>query len=318
MMSGASTSTSTVDSVFLFIAGVGLFFLVLITFLMIYFIFKYNKKRHRKPEDIHGNTLLEVVWTVIPTVLVLIMFYLGWKGFEFMREVPDDAMTVKVTARMWSWMFDYGNGLQTDTLYVPVNRPVKLELQSLDVIHSFFIPAFRIKEDAVPGLSTHLWFEAREAGDYDVLCAEYCGLRHAYMLTKVKALPAAEFDYWITEAASAIQPADSGSASPVAEESPGNSIAGERLIRLRGCVACHSTDGSKIIGPSFKGLFGSTRRVVVNGEEKEVVADEEYLRRSILKPGQEVVEGFNNLMPSQEGQLTEEELVAIIQYLKGL
>ncbi len=317
-MSGASTSTSTVDSVFLFIAGIGLFFLVLITFLMIYFIFKYNKKRHQKPEDIHGSTLLEVVWTVIPTILVLLMFYFGWKGFEFMRKVPDDAMTVKVTARMWSWMFEYENGLQTDTLYVPVNRPVKLELQSLDVIHSFFIPAFRIKEDAVPGIPTYLWFEATETGDYDVLCAEYCGLRHAYMLSKVKALPEEEFRSWFALASEEMPKLNAPETTSEGTEAPVNSAMGERLVRLRGCVACHSSDGSTIIGPSFKGLFGSTRRVVSDGEEKEVMADEAYLRRSILKPGLEVVKGFKNLMPSQEGQLTEEELAAIIQYLKGL
>ena len=317
MMSGASTSAGTVDAVFLFIAGVGLFFLVLITFLLIFFIVKYNKKRHRVPKDIHGNTTLEVVWTVIPTILVLFMFYFGWKGFEYIRNAPEDALHVKVTARMWSWMFEYDNGLKTDTLYVPVNRPVQLELHSLDVIHSFFIPAFRIKEDAVPGMTNTLWFKASEPGDYDVLCAEYCGLRHAYMLSKVKAMPAEQFAVWYAEASRALP--EKGTA---AEESPevkkAVEVQGKQILRIRGCVACHSTDGSVIIGPSLKGLYGKSRIVLVDGQEKNVVADEDYLRRSVLEPEIELVKGFNNLMPSQKGQMSEEELSILIEYLKGL
>ncbi len=317
MMSGASTSAGTVDAVFLFIAGVGLFFLVLITFLLIFFIVKYNKKRHRVPKDIHGNTTLEVVWTVIPTILVLFMFYFGWKGFEYIRNAPEDALHVKVTARMWSWMFEYDNGLKTDTLYVPVNRPVQLELNSLDVIHSFFIPAFRIKEDAVPGMTNTLWFKASEPGDYDVLCAEYCGLRHAYMLSKVKAMPAEQFAVWYAEASRALP--EKGTA---AEESPevkkAVEVQGKQILRIRGCVACHSTDGSVIIGPSLKGLYGKSRIVLVDGQEKNVVADEDYLRRSVLEPEIELVKGFNNLMPSQKGQMSEEELSILIEYLKGL
>ncbi len=317
MMSGASTSAGTVDAVFLFIAGVGLFFLVLITFLLIFFIVKYNKKRHRVPKDIHGNTTLEVVWTVIPTILVLFMFYFGWKGFEYIRNAPEDALHVKVTARMWSWMFEYDNGLKTDTLYVPVNRPVQLELHSLDVIHSFFIPAFRIKEDAVPGMTNTLWFKASEPGDYDVLCAEYCGLRHAYMLSKVKAMPAEQFAVWYAEASRALP--EKGTA---AEESPevkkAVEVQGKQILRIRGCVACHSTDGSVIIGPSLKGLYGKSRIVLVDGREKNVVADEDYLRRSVLEPEIELVKGFNNLMPSQKGQMSEEELSILIEYLKGL
>ncbi len=317
MMSGASTSAGTVDAVFLFIAGVGLFFLVLITFLLIFFIVKYNKKRHRTPKDIHGNATLEVVWTVIPTILVLFMFYFGWKGFEYIRNAPEDALHVKVTARMWSWMFEYDNGLKTDTLYVPVNRPVQLELHSLDVIHSFFIPAFRIKEDAVPGMTNTLWFKASEPGDYDVLCAEYCGLRHAYMLSKVKAMPADQFAVWYAEASRALP--EKGTA---AEESPevkkAVEVQGKQILRIRGCVACHSTDGSVIIGPSLKGLYGKSRIVLVDGQEKNVVADEDYLRRSVLEPEIELVKGFNNLMPSQKGQMSEEELSILIEYLKGL
>ncbi len=318
-MSGPSLSTGTVDSVFLFIVGVSLFFLVLVTFLLIYFIIRYNKKRHKKAEDIHGNTLLEITWTVIPTIIVLFMFYFGWKGFEFIRKAPVDAMQVSVTARMWSWLFEYPNGIQTDTLYVPVEIPIKLALNSQDVIHSFYIPAFRIKEDAVPGLNNHLWFQANEEGDYDVLCAEYCGLRHSYMLTKVKAMSQEKFERWYTDREQQMMEAappenkEAGEATPQA-----SSAAGKRLIQTKGCVACHSTDGSRMVGPSFKGLYGHEQVVIEDGKEKTVVADEDYIHRSILYPNQQVVKGYSALMPSQEGQISEEELQAIIQYLKEL
>ncbi len=314
-MSGASTSTGAVDFVFWFIVGVSLFFLILITFLMIFFIIRYNKKRHKKAVDIPGHTGLEILWTVIPTIIVLVMFYLGWKGFKFIRSVPENSMEITVTARMWSWLFTYENGIQTDTLYVPLHTPVKLLLNSQDVIHSFYIPAFRIKEDAVPGLQNYLWFEVKEAGDYDVLCAEYCGLRHAYMLTKVRALPEEDFKTWYaTTAQTIVQPAMAGSGTAVASAGK----IGSRLIQTKGCTACHSTDGSQMIGPTFQKIFGRQVTVLVEGKEKNIVADEDYLRRAILHPELEIVKGYNPLMPSQEGQISEEELVTIIQYLKEL
>jgi cytochrome c oxidase subunit 2 len=317
-MSGASSTTGAVDFVFFFIVGVSIFFLVLITFLMIFFIIKYNKKRHIKAKNISGSTTLEIIWTVIPTIIVLFMFYFGWKGFTFLRTAPENAMNVKVTARMWSWLFEYENGIQTDTLYIPVHTPVKLLLQSLDVIHSFYVPAFRIKEDAVPGMENYLWFEANETGNYDVLCAEYCGLRHAYMLTKVVALSEELFNEWYADMGNNLdKPLSEGETNNEGANSK-KAVAGSRLIRIKGCVACHSIDGSKMIGPTFKGAFGKKQVVLVDGQEKTVTIDEEYLRNAILKPNQEIVKGYSPLMPPQEKQLTEEELVAIIQHLKEL
>lgn len=317
-MSAVSSQTGTVDFVFIFIISISVFFLLLITFLMIFFIFKYNKNRNQKPKDIHGNTALEITWTVIPTILVLFMFYFGWKGFEFLRKAPSDAMVVNVTGRMWSWGFEYQNGAKVDTLHVPVNKPVKLVLNSQDVIHSFYVPAFRVKEDAVPGMQNHLWFEANETGNYDVLCAEYCGLRHSYMLTKIKVVPEEDFNDWyadigkqvIKTAGSETTVDQNDSVPPVAD--------GERLAKIHGCFSCHSTDGSKLVGPSLKGVFGHRVTVITDGKEREITADDEYIRRSILKPAADVVKGFDPIMPSQEGQLTEEELVALIQYIKGL
>jgi cytochrome c oxidase subunit 2 len=313
-----STTAGTVDFVFAFIIGVSVFFLALITFLMIFFIIKYNKKRHTKPKDIPGNTALEILWTVIPTILVLVMFFLGWKGFTFLRSAPENALTIDVTARMWSWLFEYEGGVQTDTLYVPVNTPVKLLLHSQDVIHSFFMPAFRVKEDAVPGLENYLWFEAKEVGDYDVLCAEYCGLRHAYMYTKVRAVPQQTFDTWYADMAKNSDSLAYDETETDQRTVERKSFAGERLIVIKGCKACHSSDGSKMIGPTFKGLYNREQRVLVDGVEKSVKVDEQYLRRSIIQPNVEVVKGYSALMPSQEGMITEEELVSIIQYLKQL
>ncbi len=317
-MLGASSTTGTVDFVFMFIVGIGVFFLVLITFLMIYFIIKYNKKRHVKPKDIHGNTALEIMWTVIPTIIVLFMFYFGWKGFKFLRTVPENALSIKVTARMWSWLFEYPNGIQTDTLFVPVNIPIKLLLYSQDVIHSFYIPAFRIKEDAVPGLENYLWFEANEVGDYDILCAEYCGLRHAYMYTKARIIPQGDYDNWYAEMATKI---DSIQITGVKGErliDTAPALVGQQLLQMKGCVACHSSDGSEMIGPTFQGIFQREQVVLVEGEEKIITVDEQYLRRSILQPNLEVVKGYDALMPSQDGLITEEELVTIIQILKEI
>lgn len=184
------------DTTFLIIAGISFFFLAIITVAMFYFIYKYSRKKNPVATDITGNTSLEILWTVIPTILVLVMFFYGYAGFKQMRNAPADAMTVKVTARMWAWSFEYDNGVKSDTLFVPTGKPVKLELNSVDVNHSFYIPAFRIKEDAIPGRKNYLWFEPTEDGEYFVECAEYCGMSHSYMLSKVVSLPQSKYDAW--------------------------------------------------------------------------------------------------------------------------
>lgn len=185
-----------VNRTFYYIVAVSIALLLLVTFLMIYFVVKYRRSANRKPVDIEGNLLLEIVWTIIPVALVVSMFYYGWMGFKTMREVPDNAMTVVVTGQMWFWSFEYSNGRRTEVLTVPVGWPVKLEVRSLDVVHSLYIPAFRVKEDAVPGAENYLWFQADEPGTYDIFCAEYCGTEHSSMITKVVALPIDEFREW--------------------------------------------------------------------------------------------------------------------------
>lgn len=185
MFDDVSNFVNSVDGTFLFTLIVSVFFLLLITFLMIYFVIKYSRKRNPKGTNIHGNVGLEIAWTAIPTILVLIMFWFGWQGYEEMVNVPEGALPVNVTAQMWKWSFEYENGKKTDTLFVPVNKPIKLILHSNDVNHSFFIPAFRLKKDVFPNRERIAWFIAKETGEYDIACAEYCGLSHSYMYAKI-------------------------------------------------------------------------------------------------------------------------------------
>lgn len=181
MFSGVSNFVNKVDSATMFIFLVSLFFLVGITAAMIWFVIRYNKNRNPKSEFIEGNVTLEIIWIVIPVILVSIMFYYGWTNWKMLKSPPKNAFTITTTARMWSWSFKYPNGIITDTMFVPLNKPVLVNVNSSDVIHSLFIPAFRVKQDVVPGNKNFLWFIAQKEGTYDIFCAEYCGLRHAYM-----------------------------------------------------------------------------------------------------------------------------------------
>jgi cytochrome c oxidase subunit 2 len=291
--------------------------LVGITALMVYFVVRYRRSKHPVPAGVESHALLEATWTIIPTLLVLGMFYYGWVGFKMMRTVPEGAMEVTATAQMWSWSFEYENGKRSPELTVPQGRPIKVNLQSLDVLHSFYLPAYMVKQDVVPGFKEYVWFDPVDLGTFDIFCAEYCGQRHSYMLSKVHVIPAEEFEVWVE---TDVEPA---SAAPVEGES--EKEAGERLVRLgeklsrdKGCNACHSTDGSPLVGPTYQGLFGRTETVVTDGQSREVVIDEEYVRRSILEPTADVVEGFQPLMPSQQGLVTDEEIDALIAYLKTL
>lgn len=315
MLSELSNISRFVNGPMLFITVVSVVFLIGITVTMVYFAFRYSRKRNPKAEEIHGHEMLEIVWTVIPTVLAFGMFWYGWVGYEFMKTPPDDAMAVEVTGRMWSWSHKYENGIETPELYIPVDKPVRLNLHSSDVIHSYYIPAFKVKQDVVPGLNDFfLWFSANQVGVYDVLCAEFCGTNHSAMLTKIHVLEQNEYDAWYeSEGAKVVQVADA------LDSGGGNMVAaGQHLSTTKGCIACHSSDGSALIGPSFKGLFGKTEIVITAGVEREITVDEEYLRTSILKPADDLVKGFQPLMPSQEGLVTDDEINAIIDYIKSL
>jgi cytochrome c oxidase subunit II len=310
MFSGNTSLSGGVDTAFAFIIGISLFFLIGITAVIISFIVKYNKKRNPVASEIEGSTKLEIIWTVIPLILVLFMFWLGWHSYIPGRRVPADAMKIKVTAQMWSWRFEYENGKIEDTLFVPANKAVVLNMVSMDVIHSLYIPAFRLKEDVVPGKrENYMWFKALIPGSYDLFCAEYCGLRHSYMGTMVVVLEKQSFDKWYAATPPKL---DSLAASKPGAE-------GRMLVEQKACIACHSIDGTKIVGPSYKGIFGHKITVVTDGKEREITVDEAYIKKSILEPEADVVKGFTKgSMVSYKGQLTDQEIDKIIEYIKTL
>jgi cytochrome c oxidase subunit 2 len=298
MGSKLSNISSSVDAALYFIVAISVVMLALVTFFMVYFSIRYSRKRNAQAEEIEGNTFLEIAWTVIPTILVLFMFYAGYVGFKLMRTPPPESMLVKVTSRMWAWSFRYETGRVSDELVLPVGEPVRLAMTAEDVLHSLSIPAFRVKEDNVPGQETMLWFIPNQAGTYDLFCTEYCGVGHSSMITKVRVLEGKEFEQWLE--------AEEEKAAPE----------GLRLLRSKGCIGCHSIDGSRMVGPTFQGAYGSRRIVMTDGREREISFDEEYLTRSILYPKADIAKGYPPVMPEME--LTKEEVAAIVEYIKGL
>jgi cytochrome c oxidase subunit II len=305
----ASNFVKGVDTTFLVILGISFFFLIFLTVLMLVFIYKYNRKRNPKATQIEGSIKLEIVWTVIPLLLTLLMFYFGWAGYKPMTKVPDNAMEITVYGRMWNFMFEYENGKRTDTLYLPKDQPVKLNLVAMDVLHSLYIPAFRVKQDMVPGKENNfMWFEPQKEGIFELYCAEYCGLQHSYMYSYVKVIEDTAFQSWMV---------DTTLVATTDLESP--TATGRRIMQNIGCFACHSIDGTKLVGPTFKGIWGATHTVTTGREKREVLVDEEYISKSIYDPNADVVEGFSRgLMLSYEGQLSDEDVENIIEYLKTL
>jgi len=297
-----SNLAGAVDRAFIFIFAISFLFLIAITALMIYILIHFSRKKIKNPQQFSGNTTLEIIWTVIPLIIVLLMFYFGWVGFAPMRQVPSDAMPIKVVGRMWQWEFDYGNGKISKDLVVPFQRNVKLNLVSVDVNHSLFIPAFRVKEDVIPGYQNYLWFRPIMKGTFDIYCSEYCGLAHSGMLAKAVVVDSLEFKKWLAEL----------KVTGAIPDHPGLAI-----IKANACITCHSLDGSKIIGPSFKYMYGRKSTVVTDTGEKEIEVTDEYIKRSIYEPNVEVVKGYNKgLMQSYKEKINAEDMTKILDYFK--
>jgi cytochrome c oxidase subunit 2 len=316
-MKQASVSAQKSDAVFFFVFALSVVFLVGITALMIYFVIRYSRKRHPVAAQIDGHVGLEVLWTVVPLILFMVIFYYGWTNYEYMRQAPRDSMVIKVNARQWSWSFQYPNGKQTTELYAPLGKPMRLEVRSQDVVHGFFIPAMRLKIDALPNRGTMTWFEATRVGAYDIECTVICGVKHSEMLSKIYIVPEDEFKAWYFGDERAPLPgrnlvARSESAHPPIPGEP----AGLSLLRSKGCLACHSTDGRTMVGPTFKGIFGRREEVLVAGLATTVAVDEAYLRRSIEHPQEQVVRGYPPAMPAT--RLEGQELGEVVGYLKTL
>ena len=299
---GASNFVEGVDLAFKVIFGISLFFLAGITTVMLWFVFRYSRKRHPVAEQIKDNNLLEITWITIPLILVLLMFYYGYVAFSPQRIVPKDAIPITVIGKMWVWTFEYEGGKQSPVLVVPLNKAVRLNLHSEDVIHSLYIPAFRIKEDVVPGKNNYMWFIAQQPGEYDVLCTVYCGLRHSYMETKTRVVSVAEYEAWLK-------------ALPEKSNEPEGLV----ILRKNACTGCHSIDGSKIVSVSFKGMFGKSEKVMTNGSERSITIDEEYLKSSVYDPDKDVVSGYQKgIMKTYKGIVSEQEMTKIIDYLKTI
>jgi cytochrome c oxidase subunit 2 len=308
--SEASNFVSTFNTSFYLIAGISLIFLVGLTVLMLYFVFRYNNKKNKTAIQIEGNNLLEFAWTVIPVLLSLIMFYYGWAGWKPMTRAPKNAINITSVARMWNFLFQYENGKESPDLVIPVNIPVKINLVSLDVIHSLFIPEFRIKSDMIPGREKSMWFMPETKGEYNLFCAEYCGLRHSFMNAKVKVLSKDEFNAWY---------GDTSSVSSVSKEPLTPAAQGLTIMKNLGCLACHSSDGSKIVGPTYLNLYGSQQVVIRDGMELSVKVDDEYIKQRIMDPSYQVVKGFpKGIMQSYKGKVSDTDISKIIEYLKSL
>ena len=302
MFTEASNFAAGVDQAFKIIFGISIFILIGITTVMITFVVKYRRSKHPKAEQIKDNTILEITWTLIPLAIALLMFYYGYTAFRPQRDFPKDAMNVTVVSKMWAWSFVYPGDKESDVLVLPLNKAVILNLTSLDVIHSFYIPAFRQKEDCVPGKVNQMRFIPTMAGEFWVLCAEYCGMNHSYMEAKVKVVPESEYKAWIN-------------ALPKKAAEP----EGLTIIKKNACTGCHSIDGTKLVSTSFKGIYGKKSIVLTEGKEHTVTVDAAYINSSIFEPDKDIVKGLpKGVMKSYKGIVRDDEVSKIIEYLKSI
>ena len=303
----ASTLAPDVDKVFYFIYWVDIAFFVLMMGAVIFFAIKYKQKKEgEKTSANKGSHSLELVWAVVPTILSVVMFVTGFRVYVESVIPPADSYDVRVVAQKWSWAFEYpSEGIEATELVVPADTNVRLTMNSKDVLHSFFVPDFRVKKDVVPGRYSVVWFNAPEPGEHHIFCTEYCGDGHSVMLNTVKVLPQDEYDAWLA----------SQKAVAEAEGDLTGVALGESLFAKKACVGCHAIDGTKLVGPPMNGLLGRTEELA---DGSTIVADDDYIRESILAPTTKVVAGYAPSMPPFEGQLSETEINALIDYIKSL
>lgn len=279
---------------------VSIVFFVLVVVPMALFVVKYRRKDDKEVGSEPGHsTALEIGWSVVPLAIVMACFLVGFRGFMAASVAPADAYEIKAEAQKWSWTFRYPGKDSPGELVVPAGRPVRMVMSSKDVLHSFYIPTFRVKQDVVPGSYSSVWFEAVEPGETTLECTEYCGKDHSQMLAKVIVKSPEEFDQWL-------------SANEFAGLTPAE--AGQQLYTKYGCVACHSLDGNKGTGPTFKGVWGRDEQLA---DGSKVKVDENYVRESILNPKAKLVAGYGEVMPVFKGVIKDEQIDAIIEFLKA-
>lgn len=290
-----------VDALYFYLIGISLFFAVIIVAAVFIFAIKYREKeKYAVPPEIHGSIPLELFWSFVPFVISMTIFLGGAVVYYNQYRMPDDAMEIYVVGKQWMWKIQHGTGQrEINELHVPVGRKIKLTMTTEDVLHDFYIPAFRTKADVVPGRYTHLWFEATKPGKYHLFCAEYCGLNHSGMGGWVYVMEQKDFDNWLSGNVSGQTPVQMG----------------EDLFKNKlGCASCHA-GGQNQRGAVLEGIFNKEVKLVGG---QTVIADEEYIRNSILNPASQVVEGYQPIMPTFKGQVTEEQLVALVAYIKSL
>ena len=296
----ASSVARNVDALYYFLVTVSAFFAILIAILVIYFAVKYRRRSDdERPRPVAGSIKLELAWTIIPLGIAMVMFFWGAALFFALSRPPEGAMEIYAVGKQWMWKFQHLDGQsEINELHVPVGRPVRLTMASEDVIHSFFVPAFRVKSDVLPGRLTTAWFEATRPGRYHLFCAEYCGTKHSGMIGWVIAMDPVEYQAWLGGGAATGSLAD----------------AGQRLFQQHACNTCHRPD-SLARGPNLEGLFGKPVKLATG---QTVIADESYLRESIVAPNAKLVEGFQPLMPTYQGLISEEGILQLIAYIKSL
>ncbi|MBI4041677.1 MAG: cytochrome c oxidase subunit II [Deltaproteobacteria bacterium] len=314
MLPQASSSAHSFEILFGVIFWFSLISFLAVSTAIVFFVIKFHRTRRDpfKTPFIHGHTVLETSVAVGLFVVVMIFFIWGWADYKKILNAPQDPLEINVIGKQWLWEMEYSNGRKLiNEMVVPKDEPVKLLFSSADVIHSFFIPNFRLKQDVVPGLYTTLWFQASLLGEHPVLCAEYCGSAHSKMLATLKVVSKEDYDTWQKQ----WEKAKTQKVEEAQEDAASMAEQGKGLFTQKGCTACHTVTGQKLIGPPLNGIFG--KEVELQDGSKHF-RDENYIRESLMTPGAKMVKGFAPLMPTFQGTLSDSEVNAVIAYLKSL